>query len=112
MPAKRPSIRRKLTQIMLLVSSIGLLLTTGAFIFYEFASYKTELIRSLTTLAKVVADNSSAALAFRDEKDAQKVLSALRGEPHIVAAALYDVNGKLFAIYPAQASANAVPKFP
>lgn len=112
MPASRPSIRRKLTQAMLLVSAAGLLLTTFAFMAYEISSYKAELTRNLTTLAKVIAANSSGSLAFRDEKDAREVLSALRGEPHIVAASLYDVNGKLFAVYPGNLSPGALPKFP
>lgn len=112
MRAKRPSIRRKLTQIMLMVSAAGLFLTTGVFMIYEVVSYKAELVRNLTTLAKVVAANSTGALAFRDEKDAHEVLAALRGEPEIVAAALYDVNGKLFAIYPTRMPLGRFPKVP
>jgi len=43
--------------------------------------------------------NTPAALAFNDRKSAQDLLEALRVEPHIVSASLYDKRGNLFAEY-------------
>jgi hypothetical protein len=39
-------------------------------------------------------------LAFDNAEDAASVLSAFKSDPHIVAAALYDIRGKIFATYP------------
>ena len=57
------------------------------------------MARSLSTLAQAIATNSTAALAFQNADDAARVLSALAADPHVVAAALYDRDGTLFASY-------------
>jgi len=44
--------------------------------------------------------------------DATEILSALRAEPHVVAAGLYDKDGRLFARYPAELPGDAVPAAP
>ncbi|HEY0342898.1 MAG TPA: GAF domain-containing protein, partial [Steroidobacteraceae bacterium] len=44
--------------------------------------------------------------------DARGILTALKAEPHIVAGALYDRQGKLFASYPESGGDRAHPKFP
>ncbi|HKU16829.1 MAG TPA: ATP-binding protein [Steroidobacteraceae bacterium] len=87
--------------IMLLTSAAAIVLTCSALILYELITSRDESLEQVATLARVVSANSTAALAFRDEQDAQEVLSTLRTEPSIVAAALYDADGRLFAGYTA-----------
>jgi PAS domain S-box-containing protein len=53
----------------------------------------------LSALADTLGANTAASLAFNDRKSAQDMLSALRAEPHIVAACLYDSHGVVFAEY-------------
>src|SRR5207247_5557090 len=57
-------------------------------------------------LAEITARNSTAVLAFENEKEAKEVLGALRVEKHIVAAGLYDKNDKLFATYPTNSAST------
>jgi methyl-accepting chemotaxis protein len=85
--------------IMLLTSAAAIVLTCSALILYEIVTSRDESPAQVATLARVVSANSTAALAFRDEQDAQEVLATLRTEPSIVAAALYDEGGRLFATY-------------
>ena len=87
--------------IMLLTSAAAIVLTCSALILYELVTTRDESLEQVATLARVVSANSTAALAFRDEQDAQEVLATLRTEPSIVSAALYDEHGKLFAAYAA-----------
>jgi signal transduction histidine kinase/ActR/RegA family two-component response regulator len=87
--------------IMLLTSAAAIVLTSSALILYELVTTRDESLEQVATLARVVAANSTAALAFRDEHDAQEVLATLRTEPSIVSAALYDQRGELFASYAA-----------
>jgi signal transduction histidine kinase/ActR/RegA family two-component response regulator/uncharacterized membrane protein affecting hemolysin expression len=94
------TIRRKLTKIILLTCGAVLVLNCVALFGYQYYTFRYSAVRSLTTLAQVVAANSTAALAFDNVSDAQNILSALKAEPQIVAAALYDKNGNLFAKYP------------
>jgi signal transduction histidine kinase/ActR/RegA family two-component response regulator len=87
--------------IMLLTSAAAIVLTSSALILYELVTTREETQEQIATLARVVSANSTAALAFRDEQDAQEVLATLRTEPSIVSAALYDDQGRLFASYAA-----------
>jgi signal transduction histidine kinase len=106
------SLRRKLMGGMLLTSGIVLLLTFGTFLTYELVTFRRAMAQSLSTLARVIAANSTAALAFQNHEDATTVLSALAAEPHIMAAALYDQDGRLFAAYPSDAAVSAFPSAP
>jgi len=103
-------IRNKLMAILLLITGAALILTCLAFIGYEYFSFRSAAKSNLATLGRIIATNSTAALAFDNPDDAQQVLSALKAEPHIVAAGLYDSHGTLFAHYPAHGSVAAVPK--
>ena len=96
-------IKQKLTSIILLTSCVVLVMTCGAFLTYELLTFRQSLEQHLSTLGKMTADNCNFDLMYGDHKDADEVLSALKAEPHIVAAALYDKSGKLFTSYPAEA---------
>lgn len=107
MPLPTP-IRRKLMQMLLLTTGVVLLFTCSAFFTYELVTFRQTMIRQLDTLAKAIASNSTAALAFDNPDDARAALAAFKADPHIVAAALYDESGALFASYP-DASPAALP---
>jgi signal transduction histidine kinase/DNA-binding response OmpR family regulator len=53
----------------------------------------------LSTVAEIIGANCTAALAFHDQRSAQETLRALRGQPAIVAAAVYTEEDVLFAHY-------------
>lgn len=109
---KDTPIRRKLMVIMLLTSMAALLLMRSVFFAYEFLAFRQTTLRQLSTVGEVIAANSTAALAFENQNDAKEVLSALKAEPHVTAAALYDKTGKLFAKYPADLPPTAFPDTP
>jgi two-component system, NtrC family, sensor kinase len=100
-------IKGKLTAITMLTSGVALLLACAAFVGYELAAFRTNTVDELSTTAAIVGDNSGAALAFDDPASARQTLRSLNVHPHIVGAALYDRNGKLFARY--ERAASAVP---
>ena len=105
-------IRRKLITMVLLTSGVVLLISTVASFAYEYLTYRQAAVRNLNTLGSIIATNSTAALAFENAEDARGILAALRAEPHIVAGALYDREGKLFAVYPINLPASALPTRP
>jgi PAS domain S-box-containing protein len=112
MPFRDAPIQRKLMTIIMLTSGAVLLLMCAAFFTYEFLTFRQTTARHLSTLGEIIAANSTAALAFQNPDDAQEVLSALKAERHIVAAALYDENGKLFVKYPENLSVDTFPVLP
>jgi signal transduction histidine kinase len=103
-------IRRKLIRIMLLTTGAVLLLTCTAYFAYEFVTYRQTTVRQLSVLGEIVGSNCTAALAFDSPDDAAEILSALKAEPHIVAAALYDKDGKLFSSYTSSDKEIAFPQ--
>ena len=105
-------IKRKLTAIFLLISGLVLLLTSAAFVTYQVVAFRQTTLKNLSTLGRVIAANSTASLAFANEMDAREILSALRAEPHVVAAGLYDKDGRLFARYPVDLPRDALPAAP
>src|SRR5712664_3028095 len=112
MAFKDTPIKRKLTALFLLTSGAVVLLTCAAYFAYEYLTFRQTTLGQLSTLGQVIAANSTAAVAFGNERDAGEILAALKAERHIVAAALYDRGGKLFSRYPAHLAADAFPAAP
>ena len=106
------SIQRKLMTIILLTSGAVLLLTCSTFSVYELVTFRETTVRKLSTLAEVIATNSTASLAFQAQSDAEETLAAVKADSHITSAILYDGNGKVFARYPANLPISDVPLKP
>jgi PAS domain S-box-containing protein len=112
MAFKDQPIKRKLTALFLLTSGAVLLLTCTAYFAYDFVTFRQLIRGQLSTLGEAIAANSTAALAFGNERDAGEILAALKADRHIVAAGLYAHDGKLFSRYPADLTAEAFPAAP
>jgi two-component system sensor histidine kinase/response regulator len=93
------SIRRKLTVLNLATSCLALGLACLGFTLYERVSFRAAMSSELSTLADTLGANTAASLTFNEPKSAQKMLSALRAESHVVTACLYDNERTLFAEY-------------
>ncbi len=106
---KNLPIRKKLLRIVFLINGIVLLVAGMAFFGNEFYSFRETTVEKLSTIGKIIAANSTAALAFDSPDDAREILAALKAEPHIVAACIYDKNGRIFSEYYA---GNEKTKFP
>ncbi len=114
MAAHERPIRHTLIAVILLTCGAVMVITSAAFFAYEFVSFRQLTARNLETLGKAIAANSTAALAFENAEDAREVLSAVRAQPHIIAARLYLSDGRLIASYPdgaaPQGASHAVPE--
>src|SRR6266508_3056975 len=102
-------LKRKLMLVIFLTSAAVLLLACAALMVDEVLTFRQDLVRDVTVLADVLAKNTTAALAFQNETDAQDTLAALRAEAHIVAACLYAKDGRRFAHYVREGNP---PQFP
>lgn len=89
--------RLKLTVLLAIGMALGTL--TAALLISDNISSRALLQSRLSTLADIVGQNSTAALNFNDPPAAVEVLEALRAEPPVVSACLYDASGQLFAQY-------------
>src|SRR3954466_4029021 len=91
------SIKNRVRAVILLTSITVLLATASAFIAYEIFSFRGYLVRHFSTLAAVMADDCAASLDFQQPSTAEDLLGALKAEPEIMAVAIYDADGNLFA---------------
>ncbi len=93
------SIKRKLTAIIMIASTVALLLVSAGFVTYDLATFRKTMTDDLSTLAEIIGNQSTAALTYGDKSAAKEILAALSAKKHVVAAALYDREGHLLASY-------------
>ncbi|MBI4548187.1 MAG: PAS domain S-box protein [Ignavibacteriae bacterium] len=98
-PFRDVPIKRKLTAIIMLTSSVALVLASVAILSYELITFRRAMVSELSSLAKIIGANSTAALTFHDKKSAEETLDALRANEHIVSACIYTPDGTVFATY-------------
>jgi len=92
-------IQRKLTWIILLVTSLVLLLAFGALAIYQIVEFRNYMVRDMRALADMLAQSTHAALEFQDEAVAGQVLETLQSDLDISAARIFAKDGKPFATY-------------
>jgi len=93
------SIRRQLSVGMLKTTGFVLAVVVALFVSMGLATSKDAMIDSLTSLSTVIGLNSGPALEFDDVAAAEEMLSALKAEPRVMAAVIYDGSGAIFARY-------------
>jgi PAS domain S-box-containing protein len=106
------SIRDKLLRLNMAATGAALILSCAAFLTYEFVRFRDSGIRQIKTLGEVTAFNSTAALAFENPGDATQILSALGRTSNIEGAALYNLDGELFATFIREPSVVPIPSSP
>ena len=104
------SFANKIALTTLLATGIAVGALIAGFLVLERISSRGQLNARLATLADVVGQNSTAALNFSDRPAAIEVLDALRAEPSVIAACLYDQTGVLFAQYRRGAATSSCPQ--
>jgi methyl-accepting chemotaxis protein len=98
-------IRLKLLAIIALAAALGLVLNLALFGAGDLRSKRTAMQSQLDAMARIVSDNSVAALRFDDAAAAEATLAGLNARPEIVAATITRPDGRPFARYPHGASA-------
>ncbi len=102
-------IKRKLTVIIMLTSGVALLLACIAFVVYDQVSFRRTMAAELMVLTDMFDDNVAPGLTFNDSKSIESTLNSLNAHKHIVAAAVYDKEGKQVGTYQ---RANLTTAFP
>ncbi|WP_224983925.1 response regulator [Geomonas agri] len=97
----RLPIRKKLMLILLIASGFTLVLVSLTFVVGTFVLSRIGMHQELSTLASIVGHNSSAALAFGDNKDAQRTLQFLENKKYILEAYVLSEDWQPFASYQA-----------
>jgi PAS domain S-box-containing protein len=106
------SIRYKLVAIVILTTLVALLVSSAAIVWYDLNEYRESYIRDLSTQTELLGAATAAALDFNDAEVAEEGLSVLRFRPRVIAAAVYDARGKLFASYVREGASPVFPELP
>ncbi len=101
------SIKRKLLLTLIFSSVISILFVGLFLIVLEITEFQKNARDDLSTLATIIGNRSTAALAFQDLDLAKENLGVLNTQPEVQAACLYDAHGAVFA----QLSKNSNEKF-
>jgi signal transduction histidine kinase/DNA-binding response OmpR family regulator len=99
MPFRDWSIRVKLMSGFMLTSIVALLIAVSAIALYDFAVFKERVLADANVLAGIMGSNTAISIVYNDRDQAKATLSALRAQPRIVAGAVFDRDGNLFAEY-------------
>ncbi len=92
-------IKQKLTIIIMAITATALLLCGVGIVAFDLSLFRGYLQRDLSAVAGIVADNSTAALAFNDPQAASGTLGALHAKTHIVTACVIRSDGTVLAQY-------------
>ena len=103
------SISRKLLVITMITTTTALLMTGIGIVISDSLLFRGYLERELSALARITAQNSTAALAFEDPRSASDTMHALQATPHVVAACIYRISGTVLATYNRPGSAVPCP---
>src|SRR6185503_14797982 len=96
---RRLPFRHQLMLVTILASTTALVLASAGLLYYEAARSRREEERDLQSLARVVATNSTAVLAFADERGATENLASLSRKHQVELAVLYGATGQSLAVY-------------
>ena len=100
------SIERKLMLMLVVTSFVVLSSSFGVYGIIEYRARSQSLTETVAALTRVVALNSTAALAFQDPATAKEILGAFEGEPLVIAAQIHSIDGQLFARFSSPLAVN------
>jgi diguanylate cyclase len=90
---------QKSAKVSLLTVGAALVFASVCMIFFQFLSLRESVVEDLTVQAKIIAENSSAAILFQDAKACEETLGSLRASPSVESATVFDKNNTLLAQY-------------
>jgi two-component system, sensor histidine kinase and response regulator len=93
------SVRHKLIAMLMATSGVAVVIASAATMLYDAHRARVSLREDLTSVADIAGANSVAAMTFGDVNASHEILEQLSHKPELVAAALYDKDGKLFAAF-------------
>jgi signal transduction histidine kinase/CheY-like chemotaxis protein len=93
----RLPIHQKLVALALVVTAAALLLSTASLVGLDLLRYRDSTADDTEALARVIAENTAAAVMFEDQEAARTSLSTVRVRSTVRRACLYLPDGSLFA---------------
>ena len=93
------SVREKLTRLFMAIACFVGVVVSVPMATYDIYQLRRSMAQDIGTLGDVLAGNSTAALTFNDVDATYDLLQALRAEPNVTRACIYDISGRPLANY-------------
>ena len=103
------SIRGKLTFIVMLTTFLALVLAAVTLELFDRYRLHRDLLEETSTRAGIVANIVEEALRAGDRRPVEQALDALRADPHLLIATVFDAKGRVFAQHRRKGEADALP---
>ena len=104
-----PQLGKRLTRAVFLITGLALLVAGLIFDVYVYFSQRDALIDDVTVQARILAENSSAAVLFDDQHAASQTLAGLQASTSILSAQLIRRDGRILASFQPGGSPPAAP---
>src|SRR5437764_1139405 len=105
-------IQRKMLVTTLLICGAVLCIAIAALFTFQVVNFRSRFQSDTATLAVIIANNSTAAMAFKEDRTASEVIGALQAKPTIIAASLVLPDGSSLAHYGKAEDARSLSQFP
>jgi hypothetical protein len=111
-PLRDRPIQQKMLVMTLLICGAVLCVAIVALFAFQVLNFRSNFQRDTATLADIIAKNSTAAVAFKDDTAATEVVGSLQAKPTVLAASLCWPDGSMFAHYGRAEDARSLSQFP
>jgi PAS domain S-box-containing protein len=105
-------IQAKLRMMTLLICGAVLLVAVVALFAFQVLNFRASFEREMATLGVIIANNSTAAMAFKDEQTATEVLASLQAKATVLAASLVLPDKTVLAHFGNREDADSLREFP
>ncbi|HEX7028566.1 MAG TPA: ATP-binding protein [Gammaproteobacteria bacterium] len=105
----RLSLKWKFVFVVVLIMLSISIVQNMVFHLRDIQDFTRSIQNRVSTLAEVLADNSTSAVQFRSRQDAVQLLNSLRHEPSVRQAYLFTADGQVLAEYLAEGEKLTVP---
>lgn len=98
-PFKDRPIKSKLTIFILLSTFLAVSALSSVFMLQRYTTFKSQISDEFTTITKIIADRSNAAILFEDQSALSETLASLALHSDVLIACTYNLTGDLLASY-------------
>jgi signal transduction histidine kinase/CheY-like chemotaxis protein len=105
---KNASIKHKLIWIIMITTVLALLIACTTFVAYQVKQFRSSLAKEMLSLADIIGTNSIAPLEFNDPTAGKETLNALKADPRILSAIIYNIKGEIFTSYQKKEQSNEI----
>jgi len=92
-------IKSKLTIFIMISTLLAVAALSSAFVYQRYISFKQQMTDEFTTITKIIADRSNAAVIFQDNAALSETLSSLSLHKYVLNGCTYNIEGVQLAQY-------------